>query len=165
VSRRSCGASAWRRLLTPLLFLWTVLCLPWVALQIWRCHRDLERRDWIALAARSRQLKSLGFRTRTTRFWLATAYVKLGQWEAAVEEFERMARPLDDADKESARYCHHVWALHRLGRAEEARTLLNHVVREDWPAHRRAWARSFLERSRLSADPAPPWQTERQRLH
>jgi len=132
---------------TPFLLLWLFVSLPYVSYTMWRALNDLNKRDWISLASRTRSLHGFGFKTRTTRYWLAISYSNLKQWGEAVEVFEKMSRPLETVTDDAARYCAHVWALAKLGRVEEASELLIHSIQEDWPEDRRNWAGRFLEQN------------------
>jgi len=128
----------------PFLLLWLIVSLPFVSYTMWRALTDMQKKDWISLAARARRLHRVGFKTRTTRYWLAISYSNLNQWGEAVEVFEEMSRPLETVADDAARYCAHVWALQKLGRIEEASELLIHALQEDWPEDRRNWAGRFL---------------------
>ena len=108
---------------TPFLLLWLIANLPFVSYAMWRALTDLQEKDWISLACRTRRLHKVGFKTRTTRYWLAISYSNLNQWGKAVEVFEKMSRPLETVADDVARYCAHVWALANLGRVEEASEL------------------------------------------
>lgn len=130
---------------TPFLLLWLIASLPFVSYTMWRALSDMQKKDWISLAARTRRLHKVGFKTHTTRYWLAISYSNLNQWGDAVEVFEKMSRPLETVADDAARYCAHVWALQKLGRVEEASELLLHALQEDWPEDRRNWAGRFLE--------------------
>jgi tetratricopeptide (TPR) repeat protein len=155
-------SSDWK---APFLLLWLIASLPFVSYTMWRAMSDLQDRDWISLAARTRRLHKVGFKTRNTRYWLAIAYSNLNQWAQAVQVFEKMSRPLESVADDAARYCAHVWALKNLGRTEEASELLMHSMNDDWPEERRNWAGRFLEHHSEDGTPEFVFEIQPTLLH
>jgi hypothetical protein len=160
-SRRDMKRRIWRILgnmmRAPHRALWVLLLLPYLIYEFAGIFDDLQEKRWPSLQARGRRLRRAGFNSDDISYWVGVASAKLEQWDDSLREFGSIEKPLDAPADEAARWAFHAWSLYKLGRAQEARSLLQHALEPDWPEARRDWVESFLGGLRPASESESPF--------
>ena len=121
----------------------------WKLPRLIRWHRGLlsaaDDRDWAEVIRLGSYLHSNDLVSRQSRFLVGTAYLHVGDPEAAVRELASMEGRLRDDEDEARRHLNHAIALHALFRSSEAATLLRAQVSDRWPTQELEKARSMLD--------------------
>jgi hypothetical protein len=65
---------------------------------------------------------------------LAIANMRLGRWESALSQFERLSQGVRDPEEDAKRIVYHARTLLSLGRRKEAVEMLLNAIHDRWPA-------------------------------
>lgn len=113
--------------------------------QQWRKAEEATRKsEWSIVIENLEELHRVVPPTRRTRACLGSAYLLSGENEKAVQQFERIRRPLRDSDTDAVTATNHAVALERLGRARDAAAVLEAKMTDDWPDDRLRNASRYL---------------------
>ncbi|MDY6989641.1 MAG: hypothetical protein SWQ30_16470 [Thermodesulfobacteriota bacterium] len=134
-----------------------ILCFPYIAYLGLKKEDALKSADWEKLIANLQTTQKFGVLSPRDLFLLGYAHSSLGRMDEAIKFMEIISTSLEDVDEEACRYCTHAWLLHKVGKLQESKAILEHSVSEKWPAYRIKWAEDFLDSvqgDRFSSDVA-----------
>ena len=109
-----------------------------------RSLRDEERWDEVAalLEKMHRRVNPSG----NSRYWLGTALLHEHRWREALDEFEKITKPLSDDNNERSRFLNQALALYQVGQRQEASRLLKQKVDDRWEGSQLEKAKTLIAR-------------------
>jgi tetratricopeptide (TPR) repeat protein len=120
-------------------------CFPYVIYLGWKKEEDFNSGNWGDVVKNLLNIRWFGGLSPRDLFLLGYAYSSLGEFAEALNCLVMIQAPLEDIDEEACRYCTHIWLLHKLGKTDEAKAVLDHSKSEKWPANRLEWVKAFLK--------------------
>jgi tetratricopeptide (TPR) repeat protein len=96
-------------------------------------YRAAESNDWERVVTILEALHEHGLATGMSRHWLGIAFLKLGRWQDAFEEYEKIGKPLGEKDANARRILNHAFSYYQLGDSERCAQMLRDGISPDWP--------------------------------
>ena len=121
-----------------------MLCFPYIIYLGWKKENAFNSANWGEMIISLEKIHRFGGLSPRDLFLLGYAHSNLGRFGEAAKFMEIIQVPLEDINEEACRYCTHAWLLYKLGKPDQAKTILEHSVSEKWPAYRLEWVKEFL---------------------
>ncbi len=98
-----------------------------------RVYQAADAGDWKQVVETLEALHGWDLVTPTSRHWLGLGYLQLHRWCDALDQYEKIRKPLPERDMDIRRVVNHAIACFELGERQQCARLLKEQISPDWP--------------------------------